>query len=180
MQEWPKPPSRQPAQRETYYVDFLRALSLVVVVIWHWGFTILEVTPTTVSPNSPIGTTFGMWAITWVLQVMPVFFFVGGYTHRLAFDDYEKGASRRFLKKAGDAPAAPCVGIDCDVGRNRFHHRGHHRPGVDLVRSDPGAFTPVVPDRLPGPGGPGSACYSGPLEMGRAGDYLAGRSGRGV
>lgn len=81
------------------YVDFLRALSLVVVVVWHWGFTILEITPTSVSPNSPIGSTWGMWALTWILQVMPVFFFVGGFTHRLAFDDYQPGASRRFLKK---------------------------------------------------------------------------------
>lgn len=85
--------------RRDPYIDFLRALSLVVVVIWHWGFTILEITPTSVSPNSPIGTTQGMWAITWLLQVMPVFFFVGGYTHRLAFDRYEKGTSRKFLRK---------------------------------------------------------------------------------
>lgn len=81
------------------YVDFLRALSLVVVVVWHWGFTILEVSEATVSPNSPIGTTRGMWALTWVLQVMPVFFFVGGFTHRLAFDAYEPGTSRQFLRK---------------------------------------------------------------------------------
>jgi hypothetical protein len=40
-----------------------------------------------------------MWAITWILQVMPVFFFVGGYTHRLAFDNYVPGTSRRFLKR---------------------------------------------------------------------------------
>jgi peptidoglycan/LPS O-acetylase OafA/YrhL len=81
------------------YVDFLRAFSLVVVVIWHWGFTILVVSAETVSPSNPIGFTRGMWAVTWALQVMPVFFFVGGYTHRLAFDDYERGDSRRFLRK---------------------------------------------------------------------------------
>jgi len=93
------------------YVDFLRALSLVVVVVWHWGFTILEITPTTVSPNSPIATTWGMWALTWVLQVMPVFFFVGGYTHRLAFDDYEPGASRRFLRKRVSRLLPPALGL---------------------------------------------------------------------
>ena len=81
------------------YVDFLRAFSLVIVVIWHWVFTILLINDTTVSPTNPIGFTRGMWAITWVLQVMPVFFFVGGYTHRLAFDNYEKGTSRRFLAR---------------------------------------------------------------------------------
>ena len=81
------------------YVDFLRAFSLVMVVIWHWGFTILILTADSVSPTNPIGFTRGMWMITWLLQVMPVFFFVGGFTHRLAFDNYKKGTSRRFLKR---------------------------------------------------------------------------------
>lgn len=81
------------------YVDFLRAFSLVMVVVWHWGFTLLIVNGDTVSPSNPIGFTRGMWMITWVLQVMPVFFFVGGFTHRLAFDNYTPGTSRRFLKR---------------------------------------------------------------------------------
>lgn len=88
----------EPRKREIY-IDFLRAFSLVVVVIWHWTFTILELSSETVSPSNPIGFTRGMWAVTWILQVMPVFFFVGGYTHRLAFDNYERGTSRRFLKR---------------------------------------------------------------------------------
>jgi len=79
-----------PADRDRY-IDFLRALSLVVVVAWHWGFTILEVSETAVAPNNPIGSTRGLWVVTWVFQVMPVFFFVGGYTHRLAFDRYQRG-----------------------------------------------------------------------------------------
>ena len=89
----------RPTRQRDDYVDFLRAFSLVVVVIWHWVFTILELSTETVSPSNPIGFTRGMWAITWILQVMPIFFFVGGYTHRLAFDNYEKGTSRRFLKR---------------------------------------------------------------------------------
>jgi len=86
------------AERDRY-LDFLRAFSLVVVVVWHWVFTILELSPDRVSPTNPIGFTRGMWAITWILQVMPVFFFVGGFTHRLAFDKYQRGDSRRFLKR---------------------------------------------------------------------------------
>lgn len=81
------------------YVDFLRAASLVVVVIWHWMFTILIVSAESVSPSNPIGFTKGMWVMTWVFQVMPVFFFVGGFAHRRAFDNYQRGTSRRFLRK---------------------------------------------------------------------------------
>ncbi len=101
------------------YVDFLRAFSLVVVVIWHWVFTILELSPERVSPNNPIGFTRGMWAITWVLQVMPVFFFVGGFTHRLAFDNYQRGDSRRFLRRRTKrllVPALTLVAVWIGVG----------------------------------------------------------------
>lgn len=93
------------------YIDFLRAFSLVVVVMWHWGFTILVVSETSVSPTNPIGATRGLWVATWLLQVMPVFFFVGGYTHRLAFDNYSPGTSRRFLKRRMRRLLVPASGL---------------------------------------------------------------------
>jgi fucose 4-O-acetylase-like acetyltransferase len=70
-----------PATRDRV-VDFLRAASICVVVLWHWSLSIThwrgdgELT----MPN-PIGDVPGKWALTWVLQVMPVFFFVGGYAN---------------------------------------------------------------------------------------------------
>jgi peptidoglycan/LPS O-acetylase OafA/YrhL len=93
------------------YIDFLRAFSLVVVVLWHWGFTILLVSEASVSPTNPIGSTRWMWVATWLLQVMPVFFFVGGYTHRLSFDDYTPGTSRRFLKRRMGRLLIPALGL---------------------------------------------------------------------
>jgi peptidoglycan/LPS O-acetylase OafA/YrhL len=93
------------------YVDFLRALSLVVVVIWHWAFTILVVSGDTVTPTNPIGFTRGLWIATWVLQVMPVFFFVGGYGHRLSFDNYTRGTSRRFLARRTRRLLVPAFGL---------------------------------------------------------------------
>ena len=41
------------------YIDFLRAISLIVVVIWHWVFTVLSISETRVDANNPIGTTPG-------------------------------------------------------------------------------------------------------------------------
>jgi hypothetical protein len=52
-----------------------------------------------------------MWAITWVLQVMPVFLFIRGYTHRLAFDNYERGTSRRFLKRRSKRLLVPALSL---------------------------------------------------------------------
>ncbi len=64
------------------FVDFVRAVSLLVVVIWHWVFTIVVWTPTGPIASNPIGYTHGMWALTWLFQVMPLFFFVGGFAHQ--------------------------------------------------------------------------------------------------
>ncbi|MGQ0826682.1 MAG: acyltransferase family protein [Actinomycetota bacterium] len=63
------------------YVDFLRAASLLVVVVWHWVFSLVAWAPDGPHSMNPIGTTRGLWALTWLLQVMPLFFFVGGHAH---------------------------------------------------------------------------------------------------
>ncbi len=65
------------------YVDFLRALSITVVILWHWVFSITQWSTdnhSLIMPN-PIGGVPGLWAVTWLLQIMPVFFFVGGYAN---------------------------------------------------------------------------------------------------
>jgi peptidoglycan/LPS O-acetylase OafA/YrhL len=84
-QDQPKPSDRE------VYLDFLRAMSLVVVVVFHWAFTILEFRPDQVKANNPIGSTPGLWMLTWVLQVVPLFFFVGGYAH---FRSWERARHR--------------------------------------------------------------------------------------
>ena len=71
----------QPEPRREPYVDWLRAMSLLVVVVWHWAFTILAWGPGGPSATSPLGFTTGMWIATWLLQVMPLFFYIGGYVH---------------------------------------------------------------------------------------------------
>ena len=63
------------------YLDGLRAFSLLVVVLWHWVFTVIVWERDGPHASNPIGTTTGLWLLTWLLQVMPVFFFVGGYVH---------------------------------------------------------------------------------------------------
>ena len=71
--------------RRDPFVDFVRAASLVVVVIWHWAFTILRWEHDGPHASNPIGFTSGLWLITWVLQVMPLFFFVGGWANLQAW-----------------------------------------------------------------------------------------------
>ena len=72
---------RTPAGRERY-VDLLRALAITMVVLGHWGVTVIGYDragrPT---GHSALGDLPWAWPLTWVAQVMPVFFLVGGYAN---------------------------------------------------------------------------------------------------
>ncbi|PAZ09634.1 acyltransferase [Streptomyces sp. SA15] len=81
---------RTPPRRERH-VDLLRALAILIVVLGHWmvivvtsgargvdGFSALEVLP---------------WGrpITWLVQVMPVFFMVGGFANAASLTSHTRG-----------------------------------------------------------------------------------------
>lgn len=77
--------SRTPAYRERY-VDFLRLFAIGVVVLWHWSLSILYWSDDQwVMPN-PIHEVPGGWAATWPLQIITVFFVVGGYANSGAWE----------------------------------------------------------------------------------------------
>ncbi|MGH3649027.1 MAG: acyltransferase family protein, partial [Micromonosporaceae bacterium] len=67
--------------RRDRYLDALRGGSLLVVVLWHWGLTMLVWRADGPHATNPLAYTPGLWIFTWVLQVMPLFFFVGGAVH---------------------------------------------------------------------------------------------------
>lgn len=74
-----------PASRDRY-VDFLRAASILVVVLGHWTIALISWDHGVIRSTSAIGKAPGLWLATWVCQVMPVFFFVGGYANLVAFE----------------------------------------------------------------------------------------------
>ena len=71
---------RTPASRERY-VDFLRALSIIVVVFGHWLAAVVVWRDGSIGGHNALEVVDGMWALTWILQVMPLFFFVGGFAN---------------------------------------------------------------------------------------------------
>jgi fucose 4-O-acetylase-like acetyltransferase len=73
-----------PASRDRY-VDFLRATSIMVVVVGHWTIALIFWDGGVIRSTSAIGLASGLWLATWVCQVMPVFFFVGGYANYVAY-----------------------------------------------------------------------------------------------
>ncbi|MFB8378602.1 MULTISPECIES: acyltransferase family protein [Streptomyces] len=69
-----------PASRDRY-VDLLRVGSLGAVVLGHW--LMAAVTPDGV--GNLLAVVPALQPLTWLLQVMPVFFFVGGFSHALSY-----------------------------------------------------------------------------------------------
>lgn len=76
-----------PATRDRY-VDFLRAASIVVVVFGHWFIGIIWWQGGVIRTTSAVGVTSWMWVATWFFQVMPIFFFVGGFSNLVAYDAF--------------------------------------------------------------------------------------------
>jgi fucose 4-O-acetylase-like acetyltransferase len=78
-----------PATRDRF-VDFLRAASIVAVVFGHWFISINHLERDIFSTTSAVGLTSGMWLGTWLFQVMPVFFFVGGFSNLVTYDAFQR------------------------------------------------------------------------------------------
>jgi hypothetical protein len=110
-----------PATRDRV-VDLLRACSIAVVVLWHWTFSITHWGGGQLRMPNPIGDVPGLWAATWLLQVMPLFFVVGGYANLAAWTavvragDSGAGAVRRFWAKRFERLLRPvAVYVGCWV-----------------------------------------------------------------
>jgi hypothetical protein len=102
-------------------IDLLRSVSTTTVVLWHWVFTIVVWRSDGPHADNPIGYVSGLWSLTWVLQVLPLFFVAGGYVHSLAWAPRrsQPGAWRRFAlarARALGAPALVLVAIVASVG----------------------------------------------------------------
>jgi hypothetical protein len=81
--------ARTPDTRDRY-VDFLRAFSILVVVVGHWFIGMIYWRDGVIGTTSAIGVTSWAWLVTWVLQVMPIFFFVGGFSNLVTYDSFQR------------------------------------------------------------------------------------------
>ena len=92
--------AKTPKSRDRY-VDFLRAFSISVVVFGHWITAVIVRTNGGIRVFNAIGIIPGLWITTWVFQVMPLFFFVGGFSNLVTLDSIRRqgGSIRSFLRK---------------------------------------------------------------------------------
>ncbi|MDT0571550.1 acyltransferase [Streptomyces sp. DSM 3412] len=82
-----------PATRDRY-VDLLRVASLGTVVLGHW---LMAAVTTGDGGGVEVGNLLAveprLQILTWALQIMPVFFFVGGFSHALSHRSLSRKAS---------------------------------------------------------------------------------------
>ncbi|MEX0789892.1 MAG: acyltransferase family protein, partial [Actinomycetota bacterium] len=80
---------KTPAGRDRY-VDFLRAFSICVVVLGHWLIASVYLRDGEVGGVNALHVIPGIWVATWILQVMPLFFFVGGFANLVTLDSLSR------------------------------------------------------------------------------------------
>lgn len=77
--------SRTPDERNRY-VDFLRAVSILVVVIGHWLIATAHVVDGEITVGHLLKDQPQTQWLTWLFQVMPIFFIVGGYSNAVSLE----------------------------------------------------------------------------------------------
>lgn len=135
--------ARTPASRNRY-VDFLRALSILAVIAGHW----LVAAPSVHGGEPSLGSLlrYEPWTrwLTWIFQVMPVFFFVGGYANGVSWE-----AARRDRRSYADwlgvrlqrliGPVVPLLLVWATLAF------GARRLGMDPVRIGAGSVMALIP-----------------------------------
>jgi len=92
-------------------IDAYRAFAMFVVVAWHWVFTIATWGERGPRVDNPISHHPSLGYLTWVLQVMPLFFLVGGHVAARSLAGHSSGvgawAARRLRRLV--VPAVPLL-----------------------------------------------------------------------
>lgn len=102
--------ARTPVHRDRA-IDGLRALALLAVPTGHWllgGFTLSA--DGALHNASPLGTFGGLAPVSWILQMLGIFFLVGGYASVLSYRK-RKGSTGDWLKGRLARLGRPVLGV---------------------------------------------------------------------
>ena len=81
--------AQTPAERNRY-VDFLRSLSILVVIAGHWMIATAYVVDGEMSAGHLLAGRPQLHWLTWIFQVMPIFFIVGGYSNAVSLESAKR------------------------------------------------------------------------------------------
>lgn len=77
-------------EKRNRYADFLRAASILVVVFGHWLLTYMTIDGGELQTERMLTMVPETQWLTWIFQVMPVFFFVGGFANAIGWNSARK------------------------------------------------------------------------------------------
>ncbi len=77
--------AQTPPERNRY-VDLLRAVSITLVIVGHWLISTAYFADGQLEPGHMLSIQPWTRWLTWLFQVMPVFFFVGGYANAVSLE----------------------------------------------------------------------------------------------
>ena len=77
-------------QERNRYVDFLRAVSILVVIVGHWLIATGHYVDGTMTPGHLLKSHPQVQWLTWLFQVMPIFFIVGGYSNAVSLESADR------------------------------------------------------------------------------------------
>ncbi|MFI6527970.1 acyltransferase [Streptomyces uncialis] len=108
LREAERPAGATPSGRDRY-MDLLRVASLATVILGHWLMAAVAPRPDGTAHIGNLLTHLPeAQSLTWLFQVMPVFFYVGGFAHALSY--------RSLSRRNPDAPSVYAVFL-----RTRLH-----------------------------------------------------------
>lgn len=93
------------------FVDFLRAASISVVVLGHWLLADVTWHNGDVSGRNALGVLPQIHILTWILQVMPLFFFAGGFANAVSLRAAKARGANDFYRRRFSRLLRPCVGF---------------------------------------------------------------------
>ena len=78
--------AEQTPEERNRYVDFLRSVSILIVITGHWLIaTAFYVDGDLAQGKLLVSEPWTQW-LTWLFQVMPIFFIVGGYSNAVSLE----------------------------------------------------------------------------------------------
>ncbi|NCF73670.1 MAG: acyltransferase family protein [Gammaproteobacteria bacterium] len=87
----------QTPEERNRYVDFLRSVSILIVITGHWMIATAYVVDGVMDPGHLLAGRPQLHWLTWLFQVMPIFFIVGGYSNAVSLES----AKRKGIGYAG-------------------------------------------------------------------------------
>jgi fucose 4-O-acetylase-like acetyltransferase len=106
----------KPEESRDRFIDLLRGGSIVAVVVGHWLVADLRWDGSAVNEQSSLRVVPEMWPLTWAMVVIPLFFFVGGFSNRHSWDGVHRrgGGYGAYLDRRVHrllTPTLICVGV---------------------------------------------------------------------